>query len=136
MSGIITLSVFAMFEWNQQKSGSTLEESMTVAVNTIVMIEIVYLLNCRSLTESLVRIGFFSNKYILLGIIIMVSLQMAFTYLPEMNSLFKSAPISLEAWIMIISISIVSFFIIEIEKWIRRKRISCLKPISRSEEYI
>jgi cation-transporting P-type ATPase F len=136
VSGIIMLSVFAMFEWNQQKSGSTLEESMTVAVNTIVMIEIVYLLNCRSLTESLVRIGFFSNKYILLGIIVMVSLQMAFTYLPEMNSLFKSAPIGLEAWIMIISISIVSFFIIEIEKWIRRKRNSCLKPISRSEEYI
>lgn len=134
VSGIITLSVFAMFEWNQQKTGSTLEESMTVVVNTIVMIEIVYLLNCRSLTESLVRLGFFSNKYIIPGIIIMVSLQMAFTYLPEMNSLFKSAPISLEAWIMITSISIVSFFIIEIEKWIRRKRNSCLKPISRSEE--
>lgn len=122
MSGIITLSVFAMFEWNQQKAGSTLEESMTVAVNTIVMIEIVYLLNCRSLTESLVRIGFFSNKYILLGIIVMISLQIVYTYLPEMNLLFKSAPISFEAWIMIIAISIVSFLIIEIEKWVSRKK--------------
>lgn len=122
VSGIITLSVFAMFEWNQQKAGSTLEESMTVAVNTIVMIEIVYLLNCRSLTESLVRIGFFSNKYILLGIIVMISLQIVYTYLPEMNLLFKSAPISFEAWIMIIAISIVSFLIIEIEKWVSRKK--------------
>lgn len=133
VSAMITLSVFVMFEWNQQRGGSTLEESMTVAVNTIVMIEIVYLLNCRSLTESLVRIGFFSNKYIILGIIIMISLQMAFTYLPEMNLLFKSAPISLEAWMMIISISIISFFIIEIEKWVSKKRNFGLKAKSKSK---
>jgi Ca2+-transporting ATPase len=133
MSGIITLSVFAMFEWNQQKAGSTLEESMTVAVNTIVMIEITYLLNCRSLTESLIRIGLFSNKYIIIGIMIMVSLQITYTYLPEMNFLFKSAPISLEAWMMIIVISIVSFLIIEIEKWMgSRNRNSYLKPDSKS----
>jgi magnesium-transporting ATPase (P-type) len=133
MSGIITLSVFAMFEWNQQKAGSTLEESMTVAVNTIVMIGITYLLNCRSLTESLIRIGLFSNKYIIIGIMIMVSLQITYTYLPEMNFLFKSAPISLEAWMMIIVISIVSFLIIEIEKWMgSRNRNSYLKPDSKS----
>jgi Ca2+-transporting ATPase len=132
VSGIIMLSVFVMFEWNQQKAGSTLEESMTIAVNMIVMIEITYLLNCRSLTEPLIRIGLFSNKYIIIGIIIMVSLQIAYTYLPEMNLLFKSAPISLEAWMMIIVISIISFLIIEIEKWIGRKRNSYPKPYSKS----
>lgn len=133
VSAIITLSVFAMFEWNQQKAGSTLEESMTVAVNMIVMIEITYLLNCRSLTEPLIRIGLFSNKYIIIGIMMMVSLQIAYTYLAEMNLLFKSAPISLEAWMMIISISIVSFLIIEIEKWIsRKKNASYLKSNSKS----
>ena len=85
----------------------------------------------RSLTEPLIRIGLFSNKYIVMGILIMVSLQIVYTYLPEMNGLFKSAPISLEAWMMIISISIVSFLIIEIEKWISRKRnVSYLKPNS------
>ncbi|HEU5120661.1 MAG TPA: cation transporting ATPase C-terminal domain-containing protein, partial [Candidatus Nitrosocosmicus sp.] len=59
-------------------------------------------------------------------------LQIAYTYLAEMNLLFKSAPISLEAWMMIISISIISFLIIEIEKWISRKRNSFLKSNSKS----
>jgi hypothetical protein len=49
-----------------------------------------------------------------------------------MNLLFKSAPISLEAWMMIIVISIISFLIIEIEKWIGRKRNSYPKPYSKS----
>jgi hypothetical protein len=74
----------------------------------------------------------FFKQYIIIGIIIMVSLQIAYTYLPEMNLLFKSAPISLEAWMMIIVISIISFLIIEIEKWIGRKRNSYPKPYSKS----
>ena len=39
----------------------------TAVVNVIVMVEIFYLLNCRSLTRSMYSLGVFSNKWILAG---------------------------------------------------------------------
>ncbi len=70
-----------------------MEEARTVAVNVVVMVEIFYLLNCRSLTESMFRIGVFSNRWLFVSIGGMLVLQLLFTYLPAMNRLFSTAPI-------------------------------------------
>ena len=45
-----------------------------------------YLLNCRSLTRSMWSVGWFSNPWIWVGIGAMLVLQLAFTYLPFMNT--------------------------------------------------
>jgi cation-transporting P-type ATPase F len=46
---------------------------------------------------------------------------MLFTYAPFMNGLFGSAPIKLSLWLDALAVSLVSFAIIEIEKWARIK---------------
>jgi len=94
VSACILISVYGLFEWSIEE-GSTIEESRTIAVNTIVMIEIFYLFNCRSLTKSVFRMGFFSNKLIFLGVIVMILLQIAFTYTPIMNDIFQSKSIGI-----------------------------------------
>lgn len=124
---IILVAALGMFTLDQQSANSTLDESRTVVVNTIVMIEMMYLLNCRSLAKSMFHIGVFSNRFIILGVIIMISLQVAYTYIPTMNSLFKSAPIDMESWIWIMGISLTSYLIIETEKWLRYNGPSILK---------
>jgi hypothetical protein len=63
-----------------------------VAVNQFDMIELFYLFNCRSLTRSAFRIGFFTNPWVLVGSAVMVVLQLLFTYTPVMNRLFQTAP--------------------------------------------
>jgi cation-transporting ATPase F len=119
-STIIVIGVFGLF-LSQERNGS-LEEARTVAVNAIVMIELSFLLNCRSLTRSMFHIGLFSNKWIIIGIVSMVALQMIYTYLPAMNIIFESSPISIYSWIRIITLAIISYLAVEIDKWIRRKR--------------
>jgi Ca2+-transporting ATPase len=109
-----------LFEW-ALKDDISLEESRTITVNTIVMIEIFYLFNCRSLTKSILRMGFFSNKLIFLGIAVMILLQIAFTYAPIMNEIFQSKPIGIESWLKIIGVSIVTFLIIEIKKFVSNR---------------
>ena len=51
----------------------------------------------------------------------MIPLQLGFTYLPWMNQILNSAPISLEAWGRILSIAVVGYGLIELEKWLRRQ---------------
>ncbi|MDH3311830.1 MAG: cation-transporting P-type ATPase [Nitrosopumilus sp.] len=120
VSACILISVYGLFEWSIEE-GSTIEESRTIAVNTIVMIEIFYLFNCRSLTKSVFRMGFFSNKLIFLGVIVMILLQIAFTYTPIMNDIFQSKPIGIESWLNIIGVSIITFLIIETKKFVSNK---------------
>ena len=116
----ILISAYGLFELAINDNAS-LEEARTIVVNTIVMIEIFYLFNCRSLTRSILRSGFFSNKLIFVGIAIMILLQLAFTYAPFMNEIFQSKPIEIDSWLKIIGVSLATFIIIEIKKLVYNK---------------
>ena len=96
-------------------------EARTVAVNVVVMVEIFYLFNCRSLTESMFRIGVFSNRWVCSSASAACSLlQLLFTYLPAMNRLFSTAPIPLEAWTRIVVVGLAGYGVVEVEKAFRR----------------
>lgn len=95
-------------------------EARTIAVNVFVMIQILYLFNCRSLTRSIFSIGIFSNMYLIYGILMMLAAQIAFTYFPFMNKVFHSAPIDFKDWGKILLIGVLSFIIVGIEKRIVR----------------
>jgi magnesium-transporting ATPase (P-type) len=132
---IILVGVFALYLWELNIEGRGIEVARTAALNALVMIEIVYLLNCRSLTKPIFQIGLYSNKWIILGILLMLLLQIAYTYLPSMNTIFQSAPLDLETWLRILILALISYIIIESDKWIRRvvrrKAIKSLEKIKK-----
>jgi len=121
--GLVTLvmmaGAFALFYWERQIHGATLQAARTTVVNVIVFVEIFYLLNCRSLTRSMFFVGIFSNLRLLGGIALMVLFQWAFTYLPFMNRWFHTVPLDLETWFLIIIVGMVAYFVVEFEKWLR-----------------
>jgi cation-transporting P-type ATPase F len=121
VSLIILAGAFGLFEYEIMR-GASIEQARTVAVNVVVFVEILYLFNARSLTRSPFKLGFFSNPWAIGGAILMVILQMLFTYAPFMNTLFGSASIPWQLWLDVLGVSLAAFAIIEIEKWIRRKR--------------
>jgi Ca2+-transporting ATPase len=102
--------------------GSSTAQARTVAVNAIVMIEVLYLFNCRSLQQSMFRVGLFSNRWVVVGVVAMVLLQLLFTYAPFTNTLFLTAPTSLADWGRVLGVSLVGYLIVELEKWGRRRR--------------
>ena len=67
------------------------------------------------------EVGLFSNRWIGVGVASMVTLQMAFTYVPAMNRIFHSAPIGWDAWWRILLTAAAAYSLVGIEKWIRRK---------------
>lgn len=121
--GLLMLGgAFGLFEW-ELITGATVEEARTVAVNVFVLVELLYLFNCRSLTKSIFRLGFFSNPLLFGGMTVMVILQLMFTYLPAMNMMFHSAPISFAAWGRIMAVSVFTAFVVGVEKWLRRRSV-------------
>jgi Ca2+-transporting ATPase len=109
---VILAGAFGLFAWEMQR-GAALAEARTVAVNVLVTVQLFYLFNCRSLRHASHRIGLFSNRWVNAGAIAMIALQLAFTYLPVMNRLFQSAPISMEAWGRILAIGLAAYLLIE-----------------------
>ncbi|RXK14454.1 carbonate dehydratase [Halarcobacter mediterraneus] len=97
--------------------GMTEDYARTVAVNIFVFIEIFYLFTCKNLHKSTFKINPFDNKNLLYGVGIMVILQIIFTNNSLMNSAFGTTPISLNAWTLIIFISFIIIFIVEVLKY-------------------
>lgn len=91
-------------------------------MNQVVFVELFYLFNSRSLIYSPFKIGFFSNRWLWLGVGGMILLQAAFTYLPVMQSIFSSAPLGWEEWWRILVFSAVGFGLVELEKGLTMRR--------------
>jgi len=120
VSVIILAGAFGLFEYELSR-GASLAEARTVAVNVVIFVEIFYLFNARSLSRSPFQLGIFSNPWAVGGSILMVLIQLLYTYAPFMNTIFDSAPIPAWLWIDVVGVSLAAYILIEIEKWLRRK---------------
>jgi Ca2+-transporting ATPase len=79
-----------------------------------------HILAIRSESESLFRIGPLSNRYLAATVALTFLLQMATLYLPALNAVFKTQPLSAGELGLCVALSSVVFFGVEIEKWLRR----------------
>ncbi len=116
VSSLLCAGAFGVFEW-ELFAGATEAQARTAAVTVFVMGELFYLFNCRSMSRSIFRMGLFSNIWVWLGAGIMILLQVLFTHLPVMNSLFHSAPIGVDSWTKAVVVGLIIFIIVEIEKF-------------------
>ncbi|RKX62428.1 MAG: cation-transporting P-type ATPase [Thermodesulfobacteriota bacterium] len=121
--GLLLLAAsFTLFQW-ELAVGTSVAQARTVAVNVFIIIELFYLFNCRSLKKSIFGLGLFSNLWVFGGVAVMLVLQMFYTYAPVMNRLFHSAPVGLDAWGRTVTAGIITYFIVEAEKWLRQRSV-------------
>ncbi len=127
VGGLLLIAAFGLYEWELRTTGVQ-EQARTVAVNVFVMVEAFYLFNSRSFSRSPFALGLWTNPWVVGGFVLMILLQLAFTYLPFMNVLFGSAPIGVLPWLKITGVSILAFIVIEIEKWLRNRPVKAADP--------
>ena len=94
----------------------------TMVFTVLCLSQMGHVLAIRTERESLFKIGLFSNKTLLGAIMLTFALQMATIYVPVLNPIFKTAPLTLGELFITLILSSVVFFAVEIEKWwLRRK---------------
>jgi len=117
MAVIMTVGTIGLFMYELQ-TGS-LERARTIAYTTIAMFQLFNVLNCRSFTKSMFRVGILNNKYLIAGIIGSLIAQITVIYTPLLQKIFNAVPLTLFDWIAIILVSSSIFIIFEIIKYIR-----------------
>jgi magnesium-transporting ATPase (P-type) len=123
VTAAIVAGALSLFLWEYHRDGDTLEEARTIAVNVLVMGELVYLFNSRFLLASSLSLrGFFGNRYAVLAVAALIPLQLAFTYVPVMQALFGSAAIDVEGWGRVLAFGAALFLLVEGEKAVLRWR--------------
>jgi magnesium-transporting ATPase (P-type) len=120
VSALLVGASIGLFEWSLWR-GEAIETARTVAVNTLVAGQLLYLFNSRHFTGSSLNTDtFLGSRSALYAVAILIVLQAAFTYLPQANTLFGTAPVHVEHWLAIAAAAVALFLLVEAEKAWRR----------------
>ncbi len=109
--GIITLIAF-YYGYSQY----SLEVGETMAFGTLSFTQLWQSLNSRSERYSLAKLGIFSNRYLILAILVSGILQLAVMLIPYLQLVFKVVPLSYYQWLVIIFLSFTAVPYVEILK--------------------
>ena len=98
VSLLMMAGALGLFLW-ELEHGTGLERARTMAVNSVVVCEMFYLLNSRHIYDSVLsREGLFGNRQVLLAIAACVVLQLLYTYAPPLQALFGSVGLAPGEW--------------------------------------
>ncbi len=122
---LVGLVISAGVVWNYTKAlndGSSLENARTIAVTTMVFFQFFQAWNSRSEHESIFRINMFSNIFLFYSMIAAFLAQLAFVHAPPLQWVFRTVPLTGEEWLRILAVSATVLVVIELDKWLRRRR--------------
>ncbi|MDD2337926.1 MAG: cation-translocating P-type ATPase C-terminal domain-containing protein, partial [Geobacteraceae bacterium] len=93
----------------------------TIFLASVVTTQIGNAYACRTERTSVFTIGFFSNRFLLVGILVEVALVSLLMYVPPLRRIFELAPLPLHFWVVIFAFPPVLFLLEEARKaYLRR----------------
>ena len=110
MIGGITLAV----QWWAMSIGSP--NWQTMAFTSLTMCQMFVVLAIRSDREGLHTIGIFSNRHLAGAVLLTFLLQLAVIYIPALNPIFKTAPLSAQELAVALLLPAVVLVMVELEK--------------------
>ena len=96
-------------------------QASTATFLGIVIMQIANVFACRTQSDSVFKVGIFSNRVILWGIAIEILLSVFIIYHPWGNKIFSTAPIPYTVWMILVPFTILLFASAEVRKLIMRK---------------
>jgi sodium/potassium-transporting ATPase subunit alpha len=92
----------------------------TACLAAIVVMQIANVFICRSRRQSVFSFGLFSNRLILWGLVVEITMILFICYTPWGNSVFGTAPIPLAVWLFIMPFAVATLALEELRKAIVR----------------
>ncbi|SMP42740.1 Ca2+-transporting ATPase [Neorhodopirellula lusitana] len=118
--GLVSLWLF--HQYIDEADPHSIAVAQTVAFTGIIVVEKINVLNFRSLRAPIGTIGFWSNPWVLLAIFSTIILQVAAVYVPALQAILHTVPLSLADWGLIVAVALPIFVVVEGVKifgWIR-----------------
>jgi Ca2+-transporting ATPase len=89
----------------------------TIVFTTLTLSQMGNALALRSERESIFKLGFLSNKSLLNAVLLTLVLQLAVIYVPFLQSVFKTNPLTAAELAISLLLSTIVFWAIELNKW-------------------
>jgi potassium/sodium efflux P-type ATPase len=101
--------------------GTVYVMATTIFLASVVTTQIGNAYACRTERTSVFTIGFFSNRFLLVGIVVEVVLVSLLMYVPPLRRIFELAPLPLHFWVIIFAFPPVLFLAEELRKAFLRR---------------
>ena len=111
LQGVIVLGIYAYAITN-----FSVPTSITMVFLTLGLIQLFHVFNVRAMDKSIFKSNFFSNRYLFLAIILSAFLQVSVVLITPLNSIFKTVPLSLYQWIIVLTGSFLIIPLVELTK--------------------
>ncbi len=115
------VSVFGWFIWRTHQ-GIAHDLVQTETFTALAVSQWYNVLNCRSEAKSVFSQSFFSNRWLLIGLLGANLLHLAVVYLPSMNQFFHTVPIPIESFFAIGLVASFVLWVEEARKFLVRRR--------------
>jgi Ca2+-transporting ATPase len=99
----------------------SVEKARTMVFLVACFFELVVLWNCRSERRNAFRVGFLTNKSLVIAVVISVLSTIAVVYIPPLPAVFQTVPLDLFEWTIVISLSSLGFLVLP-EIFMRRNQ--------------
>lgn len=98
----------------------------TIVFNVLCLSQMGHVLAIRSMKQSFFSSGIFSNKALILAVALAVGLQFMVSFMPVLQPIFHTESMTFKEVIIVIILSSIVFFAVEIEKALLRGRIKAV----------
>ena len=119
LASFMAIATFLIFSFNDP--ASNLEKARTLTFATIISMILFVPFVFRSLDESIIKIGIFSNKLLLVGIIGTLILSLSVMYIPFFQKIFELTTLGIKDWIIPLTAAFSTLIFAEVVKKITRK---------------
>lgn len=122
MVGILTLVAFGAgcgFDFAKLADKNVAMTAQTMAFAVLGMSELVHAFNTRSNKKSIFKVGFLTNKILILANGVSLLLMLFVLLVPGIQGIFEIAPLTRENWIWVIGLSIAPMIIVEVFKLLK-----------------
>jgi P-type Ca2+ transporter type 2C len=106
--------------WSIHHSGAHWQ---TMVFTVLCLSQLGHVLAIRSERDSTFALGFWSNPVLMLAVLFTLGLQLTTIYVPALNAVFKTQPLTWDELVICLVLSSVVFFAVEAEKWLMRRKL-------------
>lgn len=125
LEGLLALLAFFMAYWSAgwrpgmplASEGALYAQATTLTYAAIVLAQVGNAFACRTRTVSLLQVGLFSNRSLILGVVASVALMLALIYAPPLAAIFSFVPPTLPQWAVLASFPVIILVAEESRKW-------------------
>lgn len=118
ISVITDLFLIAIFYWLLQTTSYTQAHIQTILFVGLGIDSLLFVFSCRSLRKNIWEYNPFSSLWLIGSVLAGFLLLAAVIYIPFLQKLFETEPLSLFDWILLAILGILNMLLIEFGKWI------------------